>query len=78
MVAPAADRVGEARPGAEVMALGMGAHQKREADLRKGYLCLESEGAEIHFRKVRIMELPAGRAEDLGMGLGAEATKDAK
>lgn len=41
----------------------------READLRKGYLCLESEGAEIHFRKVQIMELPAGRAEDLGMAL---------
>lgn len=39
----------------------------READVRKGYLCLESEGAEIHFRKVQIMELPAGRAEDLGM-----------
>lgn len=42
----------------------------READLRKGYLCLESEGAEIHFRKVQIMELPSGRAEDLGMVLG--------
>jgi Domain of Unknown Function (DUF1080) len=27
---------------------------------RKGYLCLESEGAEIHFRNIRIMELPAG------------------
>lgn len=26
---------------------------------RKGYLCLESEGAEIHFRNIRIMELPA-------------------
>jgi hypothetical protein len=25
---------------------------------RKGYLCLESEGAEIHFRNMRIMELP--------------------
>lgn len=41
----------------------------READLRKGYLCLESEGAEIHFRKVQIMELPGGRAKDLGMTL---------
>jgi len=38
----------------------------RESELRKGYLCLESEGALIHFRKVRIMELPAGRAEELG------------
>jgi hypothetical protein len=27
---------------------------------RKGYLCLESEGAEIHFRNVRILELPPG------------------
>ena len=27
---------------------------------RKGYLCLESEGAEIHFRNVKIMELPPG------------------
>jgi hypothetical protein len=27
---------------------------------RKGYLCLESEGGEIHFRNIRIMELPAG------------------
>ena len=24
----------------------------------KGYLCLESEGAEIHFRNLKIMELP--------------------
>ena len=27
---------------------------------RKGYLCLESEGAEIHFRNLRIIELPSG------------------
>jgi hypothetical protein len=27
---------------------------------RKGYLCLESEGAEIHFRNIQIMELPPG------------------
>jgi hypothetical protein len=27
---------------------------------RKGYLCLESEGAEIHFRNIKIMELPTG------------------
>lgn len=38
----------------------------REASVRKGYLCLESEGAEIHFRKVRIMELPGGRADETG------------
>jgi hypothetical protein len=44
----------------------------READLRKGYLCLESEGAEVHFRKIQLMELPAGRAADLGMTLESE------
>jgi len=30
------------------------------AQFKKGYLCLESEGAEIHFRNIRIMELPPG------------------
>jgi hypothetical protein len=30
---------------------------------KKGYLCLESEGAEIHFRNIRIMELPPGVSE---------------
>ncbi len=32
----------------------------RNASVKKGYLCLESEGAEIHFRNIRIMELPGG------------------
>jgi 3-keto-disaccharide hydrolase len=27
---------------------------------RKGYLCLESEGAEIHFRNIKILQLPPG------------------
>jgi hypothetical protein len=27
---------------------------------KKGYLCLESEGAEIHFRNIKILELPGG------------------
>ena len=27
---------------------------------KKGYLCLGSEGAEIHFRNMKIMELPPG------------------
>lgn len=27
---------------------------------KKGYLCLESEGAPIHFRNIKIIELPAG------------------
>jgi hypothetical protein len=33
-----------------------------KATQRKGYLCLESEGAEIHFRNIRILELPPGMA----------------
>ena len=28
------------------------------ASRKKGYICLESEGAEIHFRNIKIMELP--------------------
>jgi Domain of Unknown Function (DUF1080) len=31
-----------------------------QASVKKGYLCLESEGAEIHFRNIKIMELPPG------------------
>lgn len=34
----------------------------RDASYKKGYICLESEGKEIHFRKIRIMELPNGLA----------------
>ncbi len=30
------------------------------AAVKKGHICLESEGAEIHFRNIRIMELPLG------------------
>jgi hypothetical protein len=30
------------------------------ATQKKGYLCLESEGAEIRFRNIRILELPPG------------------
>ena len=37
----------------------------REASQRKGYLCLESEGAEIKFRNIRILELPVGLATDV-------------
>ena len=32
----------------------------RGSSVKKGYLCLESEGAEIHFRSIRILELPPG------------------
>ena len=34
----------------------------RQSSVRKGYLCLESEGSEIHFRNIRILELPPGNA----------------
>lgn len=27
---------------------------------KKGYICLESEGAEIHFRNIKLIELPSG------------------
>lgn len=32
----------------------------RESGRKKGYICLEAEGAEIHFRNIRILELPSG------------------
>jgi hypothetical protein len=32
----------------------------QKASQKKGYLCLESEGAEIHFRNLTVMELPPG------------------
>lgn len=32
-----------------------------QSTVRKGYLCLESEGSEIHFRNIHILELPPGR-----------------
>jgi hypothetical protein len=31
-----------------------------KATQKKGYICLESEGARIHFRNIRIIELPPG------------------
>jgi hypothetical protein len=31
-----------------------------KASQKKGYICLESEGAPIHFRNIRILELPPG------------------
>jgi len=34
----------------------------RESARKKGYLCLESEGAPVRFRNIRIMELPSGNA----------------
>ena len=32
----------------------------RDSEVRRGYLCLESEGSEIHFRNIKILELPIG------------------
>lgn len=32
----------------------------RQSSIKKGYLCLESEGAEIHFRNFSVIELPPG------------------
>ena len=32
----------------------------RDSEVRRGYLCLESEGSEIHFRNIQILELPPG------------------
>ncbi|HPD48208.1 MAG TPA: DUF1080 domain-containing protein [Anaerohalosphaeraceae bacterium] len=31
-----------------------------KSQCKKGYICLESEGAEVHFRNLRILELPPG------------------
>ena len=51
------------------------------ASQKKGYLCLESEGAEIHFRNIRILELPPGvtapeqTAPLLGSGGGMAGTR---
>lgn len=33
-----------------------------QSSVKKGYLCLEAEGAPIQFRNIQIMELPPGRA----------------
>lgn len=35
-----------------------------QSSQKKGYVCLESEGAEIHFRNIKIVELPAGVITD--------------
>jgi hypothetical protein len=31
-----------------------------KSSIKRGYICLESEGSEIHFRNIRICELPPG------------------
>ena len=49
----------------------------RDASVKKGYLCLESEGKEIHFRKIRITELPGGMADESNTAplIGDKATR---
>lgn len=34
-----------------------------QSSQKKGYICLESEGAEIHFRNIKIVELPSGTSQ---------------
>ena len=48
------------------------------ASIKKGYLCLESEGAEIHFRNIRILELPPGvtSAEQTAPVVGGAGGRD--
>ncbi|RKO73091.1 DUF1080 domain-containing protein [Sphingobacterium puteale] len=36
----------------------------RNSSIKKGYLCLESEGSEIHFRNFKLIELPPGVTSD--------------
>lgn len=38
--------------------------QGKNASPRKGYICLESEGGVVHYRNVRIKELPATQVDD--------------
>ncbi|NWK55369.1 DUF1080 domain-containing protein [Verrucomicrobiaceae bacterium N1E253] len=47
-----------------------------QASQKKGYLCLESEGAEIHFRNIRILELPPGvtRSDQIAPDVTVEPT----
>lgn len=48
----------------------------RNASVKKGYICLESEGAPIHFRNIRIIELPPGitAPEQAAPVIGCEPT----
>ena len=48
----------------------------RDASYKKGYICMESEGKEIQFRKIRIMELPGGLADASNTAPLIEATTE--
>ena len=45
----------------------------RDASWKKGYICLESEGREVHMRNIRIMELPPGMADETTSAPTSEA-----
>ncbi|NOZ56598.1 MAG: DUF1080 domain-containing protein [Calditrichaeota bacterium] len=50
----------EVRDGVITLAVnGKVVNRAYHANPRKGYICLESEGSEIHFRNIRIRELPS-------------------
>jgi hypothetical protein len=55
----------ESRDGTVTLAVN-GKVVTRGYDLkpRKGYICLESEGSEVHFRNIRIKELPGSNPPD--------------
>ncbi|MBA7568047.1 hypothetical protein ES708_09767 [subsurface metagenome] len=46
-----------------------------DCDPRKGYICLESEGSEIHFRNIRIMEKPSSHPPMAEIATRAEGFK---
>lgn len=62
----------ESRDGTITLAVnGKVVTRGSEANPRKGYICLEAEGSEVHFRNIRIRELPSSNPP-----AGMIATKD--
>jgi len=47
-------------PKSDFLSLGKFVNGIAKSSQKKGYLCLESEGKEIHFRNIRILELAPG------------------
>src|SRR5437773_10631169 len=47
-----------------------------ETKPRKGYICLESEGSECHFRNIRIKELPSGLGVPASAGRAGPKTDE--
>ena len=53
----------ESREGMITLSVnGKAVSRAYHANPRKGYICLESEGSEIHFKNIRLMELPGSTA----------------